>query len=157
MKDLLTGSVKEISLREQDSELARLSSDAISHFDSRAGQPLHLRLENRQTGVGIEATVPGAVVSLLAAALAQMAQGKSVTLVPLEAEFSTQQAAEMIGVSRPYFIKLLEQGEIPFRKVGEQRRVRSADLFSYIRAYQQQATTALDGMAADAQKLKLYE
>ncbi len=79
------------------------------------------------------------------------------TLVPLKAEFSTQQAAEMIGVSRPYFIKLLEQGKIPFRKVGEQRRVRSADLSSYIRAYQQQATAALDGMAADAQALNLYE
>jgi excisionase family DNA binding protein len=55
--------------------------------------------------------------------LARMAEGKAVTLVPLHAELSTQQAAELMGMSHPYFIKLLEQGKMPFCKVGEQRRV----------------------------------
>ena len=86
-----------------------------------------------------------------------MADGHLVTLVPLQAELSTQQAAELMGVSRPYFVKLLEQGEIPFRKVGEQRRVRYQDLLRYLDEYQRTATTALAEMTAEAQALGLYE
>ncbi len=116
-----------------------------------------MRLQDQQTGEQVEATIPTAVVRLLAEALTEMAEGHSVTLVPLHAELSTQQAADLLGVSRPYFIKLLEQGKMPYRKVGEQRRVRYHDLLAYIRAYQQEATAALDEMAAEAQRLGLYE
>ena len=86
-----------------------------------------------------------------------MADGKSVSLILQEAEISTQQAAELLGVSRPYFVKLLEQGEIPYRKVGEQRRVYYNDLLAYREAYQHKATAALDEMTAQAQKMNLYE
>ena len=68
-----------------------------------------------------------------------------------------QPAAELLGVSRPYFIKLLEQGRIPFRQVGEQRCVRSNDLLDYMREYQRSAAAAAAEMTAEAQALGLYE
>jgi excisionase family DNA binding protein len=77
--------------------------------------------------------------------------------VPLQAELSTQQAAELMGVSRPYFVKLLEQGRIPFRKVGEQRRVRYQDLLRYLEEYQREAAAAVSEMSAEAQRLGFYE
>lgn len=153
----MTGPVRAMSIREQDTELARQSSDAITHFVSPNEEPLRLRLEDQQTGAEVEATVPRVIVSLIAEALSQMAGGKSVSLILLEAEVSTQQAAELLGVSRPYFIKLLKQGEIPYRKVGEQRRICYKDILAYTQAYQQKATIALDEMASEAQTLKLYE
>lgn len=157
MTTLMTGPVKAMSIREQDAELARQSGEAINHFIGPSAEPLRLRLEDAQTGAEVEATVPRVIVSLLAEALSQMADGKSVTLILLEAEVSTQQAAEILGVSRPYFVKLLEQGDIPYRKVGEQRRVRYKDLLAYTQAYQHKATAALDEMTSEAQKMKLYE
>ena len=77
--------------------------------------------------------------------------------MPLHAELSTQQAADLFNVSRTYFIKLLEQGKMPFRKVGEQRRVRYQDLLTYMAEYQAAASSALDEMSAEAQRLGLYE
>ena len=157
MNTYMTGAAKAISLREQDAELARKSSDALMHFVGLNEEPLRLRLEDQQTGAEVEATVPRVVVQLIAEALAQMAGGKSVSLILQEAEISTQQAAELLGVSRPYFVKLLEQGEIPYHKVGEQRRVCYSDLLAYSQIYQRKATVALDEMTAQAQKMNLYE
>ena len=109
------------------------------------------------SGEEVEARVPAAALRVFAAALAQMAEGHPVTLVPFQAELSTQQAAELMGVSRPYFVKLLEQGRIPFRKVGEQRRVRYRDLLRYLEEYQRDAAAAVSALTAEAQALGLYE
>ncbi len=78
-------------------------------------------------------------------------------LLPLDADLSTQQAAELLGVSRPYFVKLLEEGKLPFRKVGSQRRVRLEALRRYIAEYQREASADLEEMSADAQRAGLYE
>lgn len=157
MTSLLTGPVRAVSLPEQETGLARQSSDALAQFVTTEAKHLTLRLQDQQTGEQIEATIPTVVLRLLVEVLGEMGEGHSVTLVPLNAELSTQQAADLMGVSRPYFIKLLEQGKIPFRKVGEQRRVRYCDLLAYIEAYKKEAMAALDEMAAEAQQLGLYE
>jgi len=67
---------------------------------------------------------------LLFEILDNMAMGKSITLIPSEAEVSTQQAADMLNVSRPHLVKLLEKGEIPFKKVGSHRRIQLKDLIN---------------------------
>jgi excisionase family DNA binding protein len=156
MTGLLAGPAKAVSLPVQEAKIARESSAALSHLVTADTKHLTLRLKNQQTGEQIEATVPAVVMRMLAEMLSQMAEGHSITLVPLNAELSTQQCADLLGVSRPYFIKLLEQGQIPYRKVGEQRRVRYHDLLAYIEAYQKEATAALDEMAAEAQQSGLY-
>ena len=75
--------------------------------------------------------VPRAVFELFVAALEVLAEGEAVTLIPSEKELTTQEAAEYLNASRPYVVQLLENGEIPFRKVGTHRRIRFSDLHRY--------------------------
>lgn len=77
--------------------------------------------------------LPREAVSMLAFILAQAAEGRGVNVIPSQAELTTQQAAAMLNVSRPYLIKLLESGEIPYRLVGRHRRVTYEALHDYKR------------------------
>ncbi|MFE2768816.1 helix-turn-helix domain-containing protein [Streptomyces albidoflavus] len=104
----------------------RLSRTAPSDED------IQVRLE---TGADDEVLVlprPAAEM-FFASMLAALADGQGVQVMPVDAELTTQQAADMLNVSRPYLIGLLESGEIPFRLVGRHRRIRFADLRQYIR------------------------
>ena len=76
-------------------------------------------------------TVPRKAVDLLFSILLNMAEGKSISLVPSDSEVSTQQAADMLNISRPHIVKLLEQGVIPHKKVGTHRRILLEDLVEY--------------------------
>ncbi|HEX2590180.1 MAG TPA: 3,4-dihydroxy-2-butanone-4-phosphate synthase [Rhizomicrobium sp.] len=80
---------------------------------------------------GTDAPLPEPAFRLLMEVLNQMARGHVVTVSAIEAELTTQQAAELLGVSRPHLVKLLESGAVPFRKVGAHRRVKFSDLATY--------------------------
>ena len=157
MHPLLTGPLRAVTLPEPEQGLARSSSESLARFLPEAGPPLTLRVEDPGTGRQLEIQMPAAGLRVLAETLAQLALGHRLTLVPLEAELSTQHAAEFLGVSRPYFVKLLEQGHIPFRKVGEQRRVRFLELLRYREEHTQAAVAAVAAMSSEHQQLGLYE
>ena len=95
-----------------------------------AGQPVDLSLaiggsENRNI------TLMPALTDTLLDLLRLISTGRGFRIIPAEAELTTQEAAEMLNVSRPFLIKLLEKGDIPYTTVGRHRRVRAEDLFAY--------------------------
>ena len=100
-------------------------------------------------------TIPAAAMQLLAEALSEMANGHSVTLLPVQTELSTQQAADLLNVSRPYLIGLLEKGELPFHKIGTHRRLRLQDVLSYKQKVYAARLAVLDELAAEGQKLNM--
>lgn len=111
--------------------------------------PVHVRAGKQ------DAIVPKEAFTLLLEILGQMALGNAVTVVPRQAELTTQQAADYLNVSRPFLIGLLEQKRIPYRKVGTHRRVRFADLAAYRETDDARRRAVLDELTADAQQHRL--
>lgn len=97
--------------------------------------------------------LPRAAVELFAQILAYMAAGHGVSVVPADAELTTQQAADLLNVSRPYLIGLLEAGEIEYRKVGKHRRIKAASLVDYMRNDDQRRRRAADELSALTQEM----
>lgn len=104
-----------------------------------------------------DVVIPAGAFHLLVDILSQMAQGNAVTLIPIHAELTTQEAADILNVSRPFLVKLIDAGEIPCRKVGRHRRVRYDDLMRYQQRNDSQRRQVLDEMAAISQELGLYD
>ena len=104
---------------------------------------------------GESLTVPRAAVELLARVLAHMAAGQGVSVVPSHAELTTQQAADMLNVSRPYLIGLLDRGEIGYRKVGTHRRILAESLLEYMREDDRKRRATADELTALGEEMGL--
>lgn len=104
-----------------------------------------------------EILLPAAVVTLLLGMLRMKAKGLGLALMPLHSELSTRQAADLLHVSRPYLVKLLESGDIPYHKVGKHRRVRREDVMAYKHAIDRRREAILDELVAESQELGLYD
>lgn len=75
--------------------------------------------------------IPLNALKLLAKILKETSQGKPISIVPIATEITTQAAAELLGCSRPHLVKLLEDGEISFTRIGKHRRIKYQDLLEY--------------------------
>jgi excisionase family DNA binding protein len=102
-------------------------------------------------------TPPAAAIAAFKQVLQAMAQGDGVAVLPLDAELTTQEAADLLNVSRPSLVKLLEKGAIPFRKLGVHRRLKAADVFAYRKARDTKRRRILDNMVAENQRLGFYD
>ncbi|MCC6344357.1 MAG: helix-turn-helix domain-containing protein [Bryobacterales bacterium] len=113
----------------------------------KKGAPMNLRILDDEAG---QATVklPATAVGLLLRILEEMARGNAVTIIPVHAELTTQEAADMLNISRPSLIQLLDEDKIEYRRVGTHRRVRFEAVLKYKRQMEEQRRAALRELAA---------
>jgi excisionase family DNA binding protein len=138
---------------ETEALLAQKTSKQLTALlDKESAYQIQL-LHNGQPGEVL--AVPAPAMRLLAQILSEMAQGNAVALTPIYAELSTQQAADLMNVSRPYLIEMLDKGEIPYRKVGVHRRVLFADVMAYKRTLYNKRLQALNELTSYDQELGL--
>ena len=136
-----------------DSRLAMESSVKIaSAVPARRKAPLSVRI-----GEGSEESIaiPASAMHLLADILREMGLGNSVMLLARQSELSTQQAAELLNVSRPFLVEQIEKGALPCRKVGTHRRVNVHDLLAYKQRMEQARLQSLEELSAIDQELRL--
>ncbi|GEO41614.1 excisionase [Skermanella aerolata] len=133
---------------EEDARLAAESSRILAA--NRPDHALRVQLED-----GRVLTLPVAAARLLEHLLTEMAHGNAVTLIPVHAELTTQEAADYLNVSRPYLVRLLEENAMRFHKVGTHRRIRFQDLKAYKDQMDAKREMAMNELVAEAQELGL--
>jgi excisionase family DNA binding protein len=106
---------------------------------------------------GERLVLPAEVFDVLRTVVDAMAEGQAVTIAPVHQRLTTQEAAELLGISRPTLIKLLERGEIPFEQPGRHRRVLLTDVMGYRERVASERREALDRMVAVAEDADMYE
>ncbi|MDO8861013.1 helix-turn-helix domain-containing protein [Haliea sp. E1-2-M8] len=130
-------------------EQAKVSSRTLSKYAGVDRVQLTLKVDSQPTE---DLILPGHVLQILLEVLSEMSKGNAISLVPHHHELSTQEAANLLNVSRPFLVGLLEQGKIPFRKVGTHRRVLLKDVMAYKERTDQQRKASLDELTALSQK-----
>ena len=132
---------------------------AIAREASRMLAPYIDHLENLRFQVGEERkaaqklSLPASAIRLLLDLLTEMAAGNAVTLIPVHAQLTTQQAADVLNVSRPFLVSLLEEGKIPHVKVGTHRRILFEDLMRYKNSIDRERRKALDELVSQSEAL----
>ena len=145
-------------------EINRPSKDeqklAIESYDALVSVIEQIKSEDPE--IEIEETkekikIPLSALKILGEILKTMSQGKPFSLIPIATEVTTQKAAEIIGCSRPHLVKLLENNEIEYTKVGKHRRIRFEDVIDYKRKMKKnQKQHIIDIMKSD-EELGLYD
>lgn len=129
----------------------RLAAEASRLLPHTRGS-MHLRMAGAG---GTQVELPAVAIRLLRDVLSHLANGDAVAVVPTPSELTTHQAAALLGVSRPFLIKELDAGHLPFRMVGTHRRVLLADLIAYRDAMDGRRHAALDELTTQAQELRM--
>jgi excisionase family DNA binding protein len=152
MPALIPENFETVTPTEAETELARESSRRLA--TRKLGRRSSVRIRLLDEGKDAETVaVPASALRLFLHLLTEMSQGNAVTLIPTHAELTTQQAADLLNVSRPYVVKLLDEGKIPCRTVGKYRRVRFDDLMTFKRKDDEARAKVLDQLTAEAQEL----
>ena len=131
----------------QEREIAQQSYQALSNTLAQ--------LKTEKVDIEIEGSndkivLPLSALKFLEEVLKNISQGKIISIVPMATEVTTQKAAEILGCSRPHLIKILEEGKIPFTKVGRHRRIMFEDVVAYKRKMkEEQKQHIIDIMSAD--------
>ena len=119
----------------------------------KESEPTKLSLALNDGEVENVTLMPALAASLLEV-LRLVSSGRGFRVIPVESDLTTQQAADLLNVSRPFLVKLLEEGKIPFTKTGRHRRVRADDLFTYKKKRDATRSKALDNlMRMDAEEV----
>jgi excisionase family DNA binding protein len=134
---------------EQEAAKARVCSRILAQHALDADLRFHL-------DDGTEVVLPPSALRLMLDMLTHLADGNAVTLIPVHAEMTTQQAADFLNVSRPFLVdEILEKGKVPFRKLGTHRRVLFQDLLDYKRRVDAESRKAFRELTEQAQELDM--
>ena len=136
----------------EESQQARSALQVLEKVRKAKKSAKTVQIRPSEGGPDVSVVVPREAFELFLEVLGQMANGSAVTIVPVQAELTTQQAADMLNVSRPHLIELLESGKIPFRRVGTHRRVRASDLIAFQQKDDAERKAVLDELTEEAQK-----
>jgi excisionase family DNA binding protein len=137
------------------SKLATIVPPGLDAEAAQAGRALKaLREGSPLTG---DAALPPAAHNAIKQMLETLAGGGGAAVLSLDAELTTQQAADILGVSRPTLVKYLEDGTLPFHTTGVHRRVKAADVFAYLERARANQDAALDEFVAINQRAGLYD
>jgi excisionase family DNA binding protein len=137
---------------QQASESSRRLAKILGSNRQRKSLPIRIQLDDEAAET---ITIPMSAFRMLNDILTEMAKGNALTLIPLHAELTTQQAADVLNVSRPYLVKLLEEKQIPFHKAGTHRRVLFSDVMAYKKRIDAERLKTLEKLAALDQELGL--
>lgn len=139
----------------QDVETAKLSSRTLSKYADADRVLLSIKGSNDEQD---DLVLPGHAVELLLDILSEMSRGNAISILPIHTELSTQEAATLLNVSRPFLVKLLDSKQIPHHKVGSHRRVFAKDVINYKQQIDIDRQESLDQLASLSQELGMgYE
>jgi len=139
-------------LNRDDLMFAQQSMNIFKRHTDRQGR---LTFQINKGNVKESVIIPAVAARLFENILMQLSEGNTATVLPLQREITTQQAADLLNVSRPYLIGLIDCGKIPCRKVGTHRRVYAKDVLNFKRTDNLKRSAALDALVKEAQELEL--
>ncbi|ODP99229.1 DNA-binding protein [Salinivibrio kushneri] len=134
--------------------LAKLSSQALSAVIETNGEAQKIHVVDK-SGQSHEVTIPSSALNMMIEVLTQLGHGNSVSITPIHAELTTQEGADMLNMSRPTFIKLLDANEIPYSRTGNRRKVAYADLMAYKNRLEEKRLAALAELSALDQEMDM--
>lgn len=135
-------------------EEAIIAREAVARLKPIAEANQNVRLRVMESP-DVVVPIPARALGLIAHVLEYMAEQTAVSFIPHDCELTTKQAADLLNVSRPHFVTMLENKEIPFRKVGSHRRVKAADVLDYRAKNDARHAEAVDEIARLSQALNL--
>lgn len=136
-------------------QAARAAAQLSEYLGAHPNPMTTIHLVGDESHEFTEVVVPSVAFRLLVDILDELGNGSAVTVAPVSAELTTQQAANLLNVSRPYLIKLLDERTIPYRRVGNRRKVLFVDLMEYQRHDEALRRGIADELAAEAQNIGL--
>ncbi|WP_137132226.1 helix-turn-helix domain-containing protein [Rhizobium sp. FY34] len=139
-----------VTATETEAVIARKAAERLQAV-AEAQQDITIHIEGSRVAVPL----PARAVELMFTVLSAMANGQPISVIPQQAELSTKQAADFLNVSRPFVVKLIDEGSLPARKVNRHRRIKFADLVAFEKKSQSDRMDALAEMARETRELEL--
>lgn len=134
--------------------LAKVGSQELSAVLESSGDIQHFEVVGKD-GETHSVQLPSSAVQLMIEVLTQLGQGNSVNITPIHAELTTQEAADLLNMSRPTFIKLLDEGALPHTRSGNRRKIAFVDVMSYKQLLDEKRKSALDELSSLDQEVGL--
>jgi excisionase family DNA binding protein len=155
----VTAALRELELPDETAahQAAQAVADLNAFLRAHPTPTARVRLCTDDGSTETQVVIPAVAFGFFVDVLAELANGNAVTVAPVHAELTTQQAADLLNVSRPYLIKLLDEGKLPFRRVGNRRKVQLVDVLDYKRRDDARRQKLLDELTREAEDLGLYD